>query len=110
MKPQSYLRLAAEKSGLIWNATFAAELPFAVRSQYGLKIVVWIAAFVTRRAVADFEIDNIAACTIHQLMGDALRRKTRAHTRAEEGFTDVGYQRRFTMQNVDKFVLLAMPM
>ena len=84
MKPQSYLRLAAEKSGLIWNATFAAELPFAVRSQYGLKIVVWIAAFVTRRAVADFEIDNIAACTIHQLMGDALRRKTRAHARAQD--------------------------
>lgn len=85
------------------------KLPFAVWPQRRLKIIVRITALVAAAAVADLQIQNILPSAIDQLMRHALRWKTRTHAGAERDFLNLGNQRRLALQNLDKFVLPAVP-
>jgi hypothetical protein len=58
-------------------------------------------------AVADFEIDDVPIGPVHELVGNALRRKARAHAGRQRDFLPVRDQGRFAFQDVNEFVLLA---
>ena len=81
----------------------------AVRAQRSLEVIARVSAFITRGAVANFQVDNIPVGSIHQLMGNALRRKSSAHTGRKRDFVDVRDESWFPLQNIDKLVLLTVP-
>ena len=56
----------------ISSAIFVHELPLAVGGKQGLDIVSRVASFIARRSVTDFEIRDVAFCSIQQVMCDAL--------------------------------------
>src|SRR6476659_8642774 len=94
----------------VWPAVLVGKLPFAVGPENGLQIIDRIAPFVTGGAVADLEIHDRGVGSIHQLMRDALRRKSGAHSRRELQFLRVRDQRRLALQDVDELILLAVAM
>src|SRR4051794_4983643 len=92
----------------VWPAVLVGKLPFAVGSESSLQIINRIAPFVAGAAVADLEIHDRGAGSIHQLMRDALRWKSGAHSRGELQLPRVRDQRRLALQDVDELILPAM--
>jgi hypothetical protein len=63
-----------------------SEDPFSVSSQHGLQVILRITSFVSGRSVADLQINHVNVGTVDQLMGDAIGRKARTHTRPQQHF------------------------
>ena len=72
-------------------------------------MIVRITAGVTGTTVADFKIGYGFVSLIDQMMGGAVRCfKPSAHARREWRLPDVRNQRRMTLENIDKLILLRM--
>src|SRR5262249_14080192 len=82
--------------------------PFAVRTQDGLEVVIWVVHHVAVRAVTYLKVDNVFLSPVDQLMGNAPRRKTGTHSGGEADLPSVGDERWFTLQNVYELILPAM--
>ena len=85
---------------------FVNELPLAFYEQC-YEVVIRITSFVSRRSVADFEINNFFCCFVQQTVSvTGTRLEARAHSRRELSSAFVGVQYRPPLQDVDEFVLL----
>ena len=74
--------------------------------QHGLEIVVWIAAFVTRRPVADFEVHDLLAGFVDQAVRVACARLEACALAGRELLPSlVGVQRGPALQDVDELIL-----
>jgi hypothetical protein len=66
-----------------------------------------IAPFVSRRAISDLEIDDVAAASVHEMMGRPICGKACAHAGAKDSLAAVCYERGLALQYVYEFVLFA---
>lgn len=85
------------------------EPPFAIRAERRLDIVDRIASLIAGSSVSDLEIHDIVGRSVYKLVSDTPRGKTCAHTRGERHVLDIRHQRRLPFEDVDKLILLAMP-
>src|SRR6266853_3084024 len=101
MKPRGGLARASH----VRLTVLVYELPLSLHEQ-GFEVVIWIASLVSRRSVADFEINDFFSCFVQQALSvTSTRFEARAHSRRELGSAFVGVQCRPPLQDVDEFVL-----
>src|SRR6185369_10413138 len=92
---------------LVRPAILAHKLPRSVDHQ-GLQVIVRVAAFVARRSVSDFKVDNLVPGFVDQVVAVAgSRLEARTHARREPRSTFVSVKRWVPLQDVDELVLLA---
>jgi hypothetical protein len=87
---------------LVGYAVLMHESPLAVDQQC-LEIIVWVASFVSRRSVADFEVHEAVTVACARL-------EARTHSWRELSSTFVGMECWPTVEDVDKLVLLGVSM
>src|SRR6266542_2036226 len=88
------------------RAILVHKLPLPVDHQR-LQVIVWVAAFVARRSVSHFKVDNLFLGFVDQSMAIARARlEPNTHARREPGSTFVGVKRWVPLQDVDELVLL----
>ena len=86
------------------------ELPLAFH-KHGLEVIVRIAAFVSRRPVADFEIHDFFGCFVYQAVAiTSTCFEARAHSWRKLASTFVCVQSGPTFKYVDELVLFCMSM
>ncbi len=77
--------------------------------KHGLEIVIWIAAFISRRSVADFEIHDFFGCFVYQAVAIASACfEACAHSRRKLASTFVCVQSGPPLKYVDELVLFGM--
>jgi hypothetical protein len=75
--------------------------------EYRFKVVIRIAAFFSWSSVANFKVQDILGSFIDQAVTVACAHlKTRAHSRKKIRSTFIGVERRLSLENVYKLVLL----
>jgi len=58
---------------------------------------------------SDLKAHHVAICSVYELVCNSICRETGAHARPQLNFAGISHQRRFSFQNVDELILLAMP-
>src|SRR5262245_720387 len=97
-----------------WNSSvgrpvFSRKNPLALRAERGLKVILGIGHLVARRSVADLQKNDFLVGAIDQLMCRSAGRKAETHPGREMLLAVVGHQHSLTLEDVDEFVLLAVP-
>ena len=101
-------RAARREGALVRRAILVYKLPLSVNHQR-LQVIVWVAAFITRRSVSDFEVDNFFLRFVDQPMaiaGASLESST--HVRRQSHLTFVSVKRGVPSHDVNELVLLGM--
>ena len=86
------------------------EGPFPVRPQYSFEVIPRVGPFVSRGAVPNLQVNDVLVSLIDQLVGNTMRRESRAHAGREFYLLDVGNQSRLPFKDINKFILHAVAM
>ena len=97
--------------GSIRPAVVMHEGPFAVRGERSPEVVIRIDHRISGIAVADLQINDVAAATINQVVGvTGTRFESGAHPGPELRLAHIGHQHGFALDDIDELVFAAMAM
>lgn len=95
---------------LVRSPVLAREGPVAI-DQSRAQIVVRVSPFVTRRPIADFEVEDFLIGTVDEAVTIARASlETGTHAGLECRQALIGVQRRIALEDIDEFILLRVSM
>lgn len=90
----------------IRRSVLVHELPLSFGSENGFQVIVWVADRIARRAVADFEVEDLFIGSVDELVSISRAcSETSAHARLQGGFAVVGDEDWAACQDVQELVL-----
>jgi len=93
----------------ITRAVLMQEDPLPIGAKSSLEIVVGIEDFISLAAIANLEVEDLALGPVDEVVCPTGRWKSGAHAGAKQCLAFIRHEGRFAFQNIDEFVLPAVP-